>query len=313
MPDELPQFTIRGGDYDHVRDLATDASGIALHYEAVPLRDVFVRMLATRCYEVCEFSLANYLIVRASGDDWMTALPIFPYRAFRHDLVMTRRDSPLTDLRALGEARVGVPDYSMTAADWVRGLLRAEYGVDHRTITWVTPHKQRLPIPADARIEYTDADLETLLLQGAIDALLAFSPRDATLPEKERKLRSVLPDPEAAERDYLRRTAIYPIMHCVVIRSDVLALTPRLGAAVADAYAQAKARAYARRSASVLPWGTARWDADMALFGGDPLPYGLNAVNRKVVATLASDLHEQGLVKALPSLDALFLSTAPAP
>ena len=310
MPNELSQFTIRGGDHDHVRDLATDAFGIGLDYEALHLSDLFVRMLATRCYEVCEFSLANYLIVRASGDDWLTALPVFPYRAFRHGLMVTRRDSPLKDWRAISGTKVGVPDYSMTAAVWARGMLRAEYGVDHRTITWVTPHKQRLPIPADARIEHTDADLEMLLEQGSIDALLATAPRDAKLPAQERKLRTVLPDPAAAERDYFRRTGIYPIMHCVVIRNDALARAPRLSAAVADTYAQAKARAYARRAASVLPWGTARWDEDMALFAGDPLPYGLNAVNRKVVATLAADLQEQGLIKALPSLDVLFVSPA---
>ena len=303
-------FTIRGGDHDHVRGLASDASGIALRYEPVQVNDLFMRMLTTRSEEVCEFSLANYLILRGTGADWLTALPVFPHRVFRHSMVTTRRDGALTDLRSLKGKRVGVPDYSMTAAVWVRGLLRAEYGVEHRTITWVTQRKQRLPIPPDARIEFTDQNLEALLEQGAIDASLAPAPRDAALPAHARKLRTVLPDAEQAERDYLRRTGIYPIMHCVVIRNDVLARAPRLGDVVAKAYAHAKARAYARRSASVLPWGGARWDEDMALFAGDPLPYGMNAVNRKVVATLAGDLHEQGFIPAPADLDALFLSPA---
>ena len=43
----------------------------------------------------------------------------------------------------------------MTAAVWFRGLLRDEYGVDHRSITWVTRQKQRFSFPAGARVEVT--------------------------------------------------------------------------------------------------------------------------------------------------------------
>ena len=301
-------ITIRGGDHDHVRDVAAEADGVALRYEAMSLQELFPRMLETRCYEICEFSLANYLIVRGNGGDWLSALPVFPFRFFRHSFVLTRRESALTDFRELPGKRVGVPDYSMTAAVWARGLLRAEYGVDHRTITWVTPRKQRLPIPQDVRIEYTDTELEALLLAGDLDAMLGVSRRDASLPVHERKLRTVLPDAEATERDYFARTKIYPIMHCVVIRNDVLERLPRsLPQAVATAYAAAKARAYARRSASVLPWGAARWDEDLTFFDRDPLPYGLNSINRMVVETLARDLIEQGFVSRLPALDELFL------
>ena len=303
------EITIRGGDHDHVRDLAADASGIAVRYEAMSLQELFPKMLATRCYEVCEFSLANYLMVCGTQAPWLCALPVFPYRMFRHSMVITRRDSALTDLRDLAGKKVGVFDYSMTAAVWVRGLLRAEYGVDHRAITWVTGSKQRMPFPRGTRIEQNDTDLETLLVTGAIDAMLGFSARDQALPAAERRLRTLLPDAEAAERDYFRRTGIFPIMHCVVFRNDILERIPRLPEVVASAYGEAKARAYARRCASVLPWGTAHWEQDMTLFGGDPLPYGLNAVNRKVVGTLAADLQEQGFVERLPALDALFLQS----
>lgn len=295
------QITIRGGEHDHVRDLATTIDGIALEYAPMSLQELFPKMLATRCYEVCEFSLANYLMVRGAGGDWLSALPVFPFRKFRHSMVLVRRDSRLTDLRNLTGKKVGVPDYSMTAAVWVRGILRADYGVDHRAVTWVTPRKQRLPIPRGTQIEFADAPLDTLLERGLIDAMLG------ALAPSEHRFRTLLPDAEAAERDYLQRTGIYPIMHCVVIRNDTLARLPGLPDAVAQAYAQAKRRAYARRSPSVLPWGHAKWDEDMAVFAGDPLPYGLNAVNRNVVGTLAEDLREQGFVDALPSLDRLFV------
>ena len=106
---------------------------------------------------------------------------------------------------------------------------------------------------------------------------------------------------------YLRQSGDVRSEGAFDCRHDVLEQHPGLPAVVARAYAEAKQRAYARRAASVLPWGTAHWQADMELFSGDPLPYGLNAVNRKVVATLAQDLIEQGFVERLPDLDALFL------
>jgi 4,5-dihydroxyphthalate decarboxylase len=306
MPAQTIKITIHGGDHEHVRDLTGHYGGeIALAYQPTSLQQLFPAMLATRCYEVCEFSLANYLMLRASGEHWLSALPVFPYRAFRHSLAVTRRDSALRDFAALAGKRVGVPDYSMTAAVWVRGLLRADYGVDHRSITWVTRRNNALPIPAGVQVEFTDDDLEDLLLSGRIDATL-FSPRDAQLPPAERQLRAVLPDAESAERDYFARTGIFPIMHCVVIRNDVLERVPGLPAAVAMAYTQAKERAYARGALSVLPWGRAHWREDMQLFSGDPLPYGMNAVNRMVVGTLADDLREQGFISTSLALDDLF-------
>lgn len=299
-------FEVNGGAYGHVDWLAGEYAGVRLDYRVTPLRQIFAGMLERKAFEVCEFSLANYLILRGSGEYWLTATTIFPQRAFRHSPVVTCKGSPLTDFTELRGKRVGVDDYSMTAAVWLRGLLLDEYGVDHRSITWVSAAKQRLPIPAGVRIERTEADLETLLIEGKIDAWLGMSPRDASLPDHERRLRPILSNPYPAERDYFARTRCFPINHCVVIRNDALSRVPNLPGAVAMAYGQTKARAYQRKAASVLPWGTANWDADMELFGGDPLPYGLGDVNRSVVGTLARYLQEQGFVSTVPVIEDMF-------
>src|SRR4051812_48962326 len=136
-------------------------------------------MLERREFEVCEFSLANYLVLRARGEDWLTAIPVFPHRAFRHALPVTRRDSSLSGLASLAGKRVGVEDYSMTAAVWLRGLLHDEYGMNADAITWCTYRRQRLALPPDAHVEIVEEDLETLVTGGAIDAMLGFSTRDS--------------------------------------------------------------------------------------------------------------------------------------
>jgi 4,5-dihydroxyphthalate decarboxylase len=264
-------------------------------------------MLERRHHEVCEFSLANYLTLRGTGQDWLTAVPVFPFRAFRHSLAAVRRDSPLANLAQLAGTRVGVEDYSMTAAVWFRGLLRDEYGVDHRSITWVTREKQRFPFPSGAPVEKTAQDLETLLHNGGIDAFLGMSLRDSALPPAERRLRPLIRDAQAEEEAYFARTGIYPIHHCVVIRNDALAREPALADAVFGAYAAAKERAYRRQLGTTLaPWGNAHWSSVFQRFGGDPLPYGLTPANHAVIDLLAGYLREQGFIEMKPAIDGVF-------
>jgi 4,5-dihydroxyphthalate decarboxylase len=304
-----PEIIIRGGDHEHVVGIAGDhANGVRLGYEAMRLQDIFVAMLEKRQFEICEFSLANYIVLRANGQHWLSAIPVFPFRAFRHSTALTCRDSALTDLAQLAGKRVGVEDYSMTAAVWFRGLLKQEYGVDHRSVKWVSYAKQRLPLPRGASVEFTDRDLEDLLCDGGIDAMLGFAARDSRLPPPQRRLRTLLPDPQVVEEDYYRRTSIYPINHCVVIRNDALDRNPALAGAVYNAYASAKQRAYRRQlGATLVPWGRVHWERTFGLFDGDPLPYGLTPQNRLVVAQLVQDLHEQGFIANVPALEELFI------
>ena len=309
-----PDIVIRGMDYEHTLGVPGTHRDIMFGYELMGVGQTFNAMVPGRALEVCEFSLANYITLRATGNDWLTAIPVFPYRAFRHSLAVTRKESPLTSLRELGGRRVGVEDYSMTAAVWFRALLREEYGVDHRSITWVTRPAQRLPRPAGATVETIDADLEHLVGEGAIDALLAVSSRDARLPANERRLRPLLPDPEREERAYYERTRIYPIHHTIVVRNDVLERFPGIVGVLCGAYESAKAQAYQRRlGASLVPWASAHWARTFDLFEGDPRPYGWTPANRAIVERLAANLHEQGFIPAVPDVDRLFALPTTAP
>ena len=59
---------------------------------------------------------------------------------------------------------------------------------------------------------------------------------------------------------------------------------------------------------TLLPWGARHWKKIFDQFSGDPLPYGLNDINRTVVGTLARFLHEQKLIERQPELDPLFIA-----
>jgi 4,5-dihydroxyphthalate decarboxylase len=301
---------ITGGDYEHTLGLARICDGIDIRYATAPLRDVFFRMLTERCYEACEFSLSNYLMLKDRGADWLHAIPVFPYRAFRHSTLYVRKDSPLREPADLRGKRVGVPDFSMTAAVWTRGILADQYGVQWQDLRWVVSGKQRFATLPGVTLEVVNDDLEALLVKGKIDALLTPQTVDDRKPAGERIFRSLIADAQAAEEAYLRTFGIYPINHVVVIRSDTLQRLPGLPRVLFEAYEQAKARAYARQlGATLMPWGARHWKKTFDQFAGDPLPYGLNDINRKVVGTLARFMHEQKLIERQPELDSLFIGT----
>jgi 4,5-dihydroxyphthalate decarboxylase len=299
---------VTGGDYEHTLGLAGIRDGIDIRYRTALLREVFVKMLNERCYEACEFSLSNYLMLKDRGVDWLHGIPVFPYRAFRHSTLYVRKDSPLSGPMDLRGMRVGVPDFSMTAAVWTRGILADQYDVQWQDLHWVTNDRQRFATLPGVTLQTIDGDLEAALIEGRIDALLTPQTADDRKPAGERKLRSLIADPQAAEEAYLRAYGIYPINHLVVIRSDALRRLPGLPRALFEAYAQAKALAYVRQlGTTLIPWGARYWKKTFEQFGGDPLPYGLNEINCKVVAKLAKHLYDQKLIAREPDVQALFL------
>jgi 4,5-dihydroxyphthalate decarboxylase len=310
----IPSFTIRGGAHPHVAGVPGRWGAFDLGYEVMNANDIFSAMLKSRPFEICEFSLANFLMLKAAGEDWLCALPIFPNRAFRHATLTVRRDSALARPEDLRGLRLGVEDYSMSAAVWVRGLLWDEYRVAHQDLTWVTPHDQRFPLPAGVAVQYDDAPLEPLLAAGRADAIIGMNLADARLPAEQRQFRPLLPNPLQEEARYFEKTGIFPMNHCVAIRRDVAKAHPGLSEAVARAYVSAKNAAYrAQTDPTRPPWADcARHPAFLAT-PRDPLQYGMTPANRTVVESLGRHLLRQGFIAAVPPVDSLFLPTEIAP
>jgi len=297
-----------GGDHEHVLGLAGTHDGVDVRYTIAPPRDIFLKMLKERAYEACEFSLSNYIMLKDRGADWLHGVPVFPYRAFRHSAFFVRKDSPLRDLADLRGKRIGVADFSMTAAVWARGILADQYGISWRELRWVVSGRQRFDVLPDVTLETAGSDVENELIAGRIDALLSPTVTDDRKPPRERQLRTLIADPQAAEEAYLDAFGIYPINHVVVIRSDTLARAPNAPQAIFSAYAEAKTRAYARQlGTTLMPWGARHWKNVFDRFGGDPLSYGLNENNRKTIARLSKYLHDQGLIAQEPDVGSLFV------
>jgi 4,5-dihydroxyphthalate decarboxylase len=302
---------ILGGDYEFTLELSGASGGFNLRYRPVGFAESFGVILKGQPFQATEFSLCNYLMMRDRGDERMIAIPVFLNRAFRHGAIYVRRDSPLRSFDELRGRRVGAREYSQTAAVWARGLLRDEYGVDWRDITWYCANEQRFPMPSEAKVERGAADPEDRLLAGELDAMVAVQSKDLRRPLGERQLRPLLADPQAAEAAYFKKTGIFPPNHVVVLNRALVRENPGLPRAVFEAYERAKQAALKRRlGATLLPWSDTAWDRAIAMFGADPHPHGLTAINRAAVQKLIGYVHEQGLIRSAPAVEEIFCADA---
>ena len=124
----------------------------------------------------------------------------------------------------------------------------------------------------------------------------------------------LFPDYETVERDYYRRTGIYPIMHTVVVRRELLAGHPGLARAIYRGFDDAKEVAMEQYRKGrmeqhgnlMIPWFTPLFDENRRLFPEDWWPYGVGA-NRQALDTYLRYFYEQGLSKRRWTCEELFV------
>jgi len=291
---------VYGGDYEHTLDVSSIRDGIELRYQVTPRNELFAKVLEAQEFDVCEFSLSNYMMMRARGADWLTAIPIFPSRGFRHSTFLVRKDDSAAQFSDLVGKRIGIDDYTMTAGVWGRGIVAEFHRLHWSQVEWFSSPRQRFAPPPAARVKIIDEDLEDALAGGRLDALLFPRTRDSLLPPSERRFRPLLKNWREAELEYYRSTGTYPISHTVVIPRAKISSCPSLPGTVIAAYEHSMTRAKQRRVGSTfLPWGDDNWTATMKIFGNDPMPHGSTAANQATVAKLQDYLLEQQLIGAL--------------
>jgi 4,5-dihydroxyphthalate decarboxylase len=314
------------GLYDRMLALYTGEvkpKGIDLNFIAIDSpREIFDRMSGRLEFDASEMSSSEFITRMSAGQCPFVAVPVFPSRAFRHGFICINRKAGIKAPKDLEGKRVGLPLYTMTAAIWIRGHLQHEYGVDLSTIRWVQGATNSpgahgsptvLPLLRPAMIENNNSgrSLSELLEDGAIDAIAG-----AELPVSLRTnpdVRRLLPDYREVEKEFYRRTRIFPIMHLLVIRRDVYERNPFVAASLYEAMCRSKDVALAKMRnlgalRCMLPWLAADLDEIDDLFDGDPWPYGIDD-NRPTLETLMTYMVEQSLIAAPIPLEKLFVPT----
>jgi 4,5-dihydroxyphthalate decarboxylase len=316
------RLTFSCWDYDRTRALAdgrVKPDGIDLVFLMQPVEETFFRMLRYREFDCSEMSLSSYTASLNSDDPPFIAIPAFPSRFFRHSCIFVSTKSGIRKPEELKGKRIGVPEYQMTAPVWIRGILSDDYGVKVTDVEHFSggeeepgrDEKLKLNLPASIRVKPIGPTqtLSQMIAAGEIDALVtARAPSTfATQPDKVQRL---FPDYVQQEKQYYRRSKIFPIMHTVVIRRDVYHKNPWVAQSLYKAFVAAKAKAlelYHQTAAmpAMLPWFVAHVEDTRREMGDDWWPYGL-APNRHVLDTFLRYHHEQGLSKRRIAPEELF-------
>ena len=312
--------------YDRMQPLYTgevQPEGINLNFIAIDQpRPIFDRMSGGQEFDVAEYSSSEFVQRYANKQCPFVALPVFPSRAFRHGFVAVHRKAGINRPKDLEGKRVGVPLYTMTAAIFIRGLLQHEYGVDMSKIKWVqgamnTPNAHGSPTvlpllkPVDIEENRSGKSMSDLIEERIVDATLGTS-----LPEAIRHnpdIQRLFPDYEQLEKDYYKRTRIFPIMHLVAIRKDVYEKYPFIASSLYDAMVRSKEIALQkmfnlRALRYMTPWLMRDIDEIYDIFDGDPWPYGVEP-NRPTLEALVQYLTDQHLIAKPVPIDELFVPT----
>ncbi|MCP4382584.1 MAG: ABC transporter substrate-binding protein [Hyphomicrobiales bacterium] len=274
-------------------------------------------------YDVTEIGLIP-LIRKYVNEDFRayTAIPVFISRIFRHRNVFVSTDSGIETPEDLRGKRVGTDGYAFSANTWIRGFLQDQHGVKPDDMHWIETSQSsdgaktslelnRHFLPDDFPLVKgpEGVDESDLLLSGECDAIIAaITPK--AFAEGNPKIRRLFRDVRAAEQDYYRQTRVFPIMHTVAIRTELIAENPWLPKAVFDLYSKAKQVAYANLESTTvlrttLPWATQDFEDTRALMGENFWPYGIED-NRKELELAMRYCHEQGLAKRHLDLEKLF-------
>ena len=297
--------------------------GLRLIPTTVHPSEMFWRQLRYGDFDVSEMSMSTLTILTSQGNrDWV-GLPVYTMRKFFHNEIIVRRDSGIGKPSDLKGKRAGVPEYQQTAAIWTRGVLQHEFGVHARDMTWFMErnddrshgHSSGFKAPPGVSVSPVplNTNLGDMLLNGEIDAIVHYIAHN-NLVDRSRvdlsadpRVRYLFEDREAESARYFKKTGIFPINHCMVIKRSVYERNPWIALNLYSGFTAAMEQV--RKDS--LAWMALYYE--MGLVSRDvrrivtqtPMPYGVKAA-RPVLETITQYVHEQGLCERRVALEEIF-------
>ena len=275
------------GNYPHTLSLKRGeipSGAVRLDFVDVkPTHLAFKPMVRELAFDVCEMAIVTFLMAKAYGKP-LALLPAVMLGRFQHHCMLYNAERGALAPQKLAGRRVGVRAWSQTTGVWLRGILANDYGLDLDSVRWVTfedAHVAEYRDPPQIERGAAGKDLTELLLAGEIDAAIY----GAELPDNPR-LKSVIPEPQAAAQAWYREHGVTPVNHLVVVKTDLVHTQPHI---VAEVYRQLAA---AKRAAP-------------APAGIDPAPLGV-AANRPALELIIDYCLQQRMIPRRFAVDELF-------
>ncbi len=288
-----------------------EAEGLDIELITLGSKNRHDRMYHDGAFDACEFTMAGYLIARSKNIDWLGAIPFFPRRMFGHHYCFVRGGSEFRKPADLRGRRIGIRTYENTLAVMVKGMLAHDYGLPVEEVTWVCANNELVGTrpPPSIRVEQLKqgSKLEDLLVAGEIDATVEPGLPQSWLTGKGTVTR-LFPDFHKEEQEYYRKTRIFPIMHPIVIKKEVLDREPWVATSLFNAFDESR-KAYLQFMQQPhhlsFAWGASYVEQEWSFFGGDPFVQGLRA-NRHDLQTMIGFCQEQGALERPLTVDELF-------
>lgn len=275
-PNTLP---LRNGEIKSTR--------VSLEYDPEKTSNlVFKRVVNQLEFNIAELALATFLQAKAYGRP-LALLPIVIRGKFAHNAIAyNARLNHLTPADLAGR-RVGIRAWAQTTPLWVRGFLENDYGVDLKSIKWVTfedSHVSESLDPAGVERAPAGKKLRQMLLDGELDAAMVSEQRDA----KDPSLKTLIPDAAATAQEWHKKYQVVPINHMVVVKQSFLKEHPDVVKEVFDMLVASKQAAGFPRDG-----------------GLDTFPVGVEAIRKSLEMGIKYSV-QQGLIPRAYTVDELF-------
>ncbi|MDB5507684.1 MAG: hypothetical protein JWL93_153 [Hyphomicrobiales bacterium] len=313
------QLTLAVGDYEIVRALkdgTVKPDGIELNVlTKMDSTTRHWRFLRNQDFDVAEVSCSSYIASKDKGFAF-ESIPVFLHRRFRHGFVFINTTKGIKSPKDLIGKKVGLKQYQSSAILWLRGLLEHEYGVPFKSIEWYTELAESIEFTPPEGLKLSrvrdDQSVETMLAEGELDALIH---PDLIQPliDKDPRVGRLFPNYKEEEIAFYKRTQIFPIMHTMGIKKEIVDKHPWVPINLYHAFNEAKALGMKRMEnprVAPLAWYREAWEEQEELMGPDPWENGLTEKNTKQLEMLVRFSHEQGLISRQIPLDELFLDVS---
>lgn len=306
----LLNLSIATTDYDHFRDMRmglVKAEGIELNWLTMGHHDCFARFTANREFDLSELSFAKFATQVTRKDSDIIGLPVVCSRLFRFSSFYVNKKSKIKSIKDLKGKKVGSPEWAHSAAVYMRGWMHNDMGVRLTDVHWMQAgansagreEKVELNLPKGVKLtRVKDKSLSQLLAAGEIDCAIIARPPTCFLENHPDVVR-LFPDYLEMEEEYWEKTKVWPIMHIIAMRKQILDKNPWAARNLYNAFLESKRRSIERLLDPAVSRYPLAWLPTYArkmrdLFGGDPYPYGIDE-NRATWEQMALYTHQQGI------------------
>jgi 4,5-dihydroxyphthalate decarboxylase len=210
------------GTYPHTRALKNGeirSDRLKLNFTEInPVNRAFLLMAREQKFDVCEMAIVTYLQAKAYGKPLML-VPATVMGRFQHGTMLYNSERGTLRPEDLPGRRVGVRAFSQTTGVWLRGILWKDYGLNLGSVKWVTfedAHLAEYRDPAGVERAAAGKDLTQMLIDGEVDAAIF----GGNMPDDPR-FKTVIPDPDAAGKDWYKKYGTVPINHMVVVKENL--------------------------------------------------------------------------------------------